>query len=258
MPPAAFDIPGAALVTAGGRRIGRAIAEGLAARGFAVAVHANRSIADAEAVAAAIRAAGGRAVALAADLADTAAAAALVERAEGLVGPIGVLVNNASMFDDDAVTSLDPAVLRHHLAVNLETPCLLAGALAARLPGDAGGLVVNIVDQRVWKPTPQFFSYSLSKAGLWWATQTMAQALAPRVRVMAIGPGPAMKSERQAEDDFARQVAAVPLGRGPMLAEFDRAIGFLLGAPSLTGQMIALDGGQHLAWQTPDVVGVGE
>jgi NAD(P)-dependent dehydrogenase (short-subunit alcohol dehydrogenase family) len=258
MPTVEAAIPKAALVTAGAKRIGRAIVDGLVARGFAVAVHANRSMAEAEAVAAAIRAAGGRAAAVGADLADAADVATLVERAEALVGPIGLLVNNASMFEIDGAANLDPALLRHHLAVNLEAPCLLASAMAARLPEGAVGLVVNIVDQRVWKPTPQFFSYSLSKAGLWWATRTMAQALAPRVRVMALGPGPTLKSARQQEEDFARQVAAVPLGRGPSLAEFDRAIGFLLETPSLTGQMIALDGGQHLAWETPDVVGVGE
>jgi NAD(P)-dependent dehydrogenase (short-subunit alcohol dehydrogenase family) len=258
MPQSDAVLPKAALVTGGARRIGRAVADGLAARGFAVAIHANRSLAEAEAAAAGIRAAGGKAAVVAADLADAGAVRALVERAEALVGPIGLLVNNASTFEIDTVANLDPALLRHHLAVNLESPCLLASAMAARLPEAAIGLVVNIVDQRVWKPTPQFFSYSLSKAGLWWATRTMAQALAPRVRVVALGPGPTLKSERQHEADFARQVQAVPLGRGPSLAEFDRAIGFLLETPSLTGQMIALDGGQHLAWETPDVVGVGE
>jgi NAD(P)-dependent dehydrogenase (short-subunit alcohol dehydrogenase family) len=251
-------MPPAALVTGGGRRIGAAIARGLAEAGFAVAIHCNRSTTDADALAEAIRAGGGRAVTIVADLADPGAAATLIDTAIAAIGPLGVLVNNASMFEVDAADSLEAAPLRHHLAVNLETPCLLASRLAARLPDGADGLVINIIDQRVWKPTPQFFSYSLSKAGLWWATQTMAQALAPRVRVVAIGPGPTLKSERQQPEDFARQTAAVPMGAGPSLADFARTVDFLVATPSITGQMIALDGGQHLAWQTPDVVGVGE
>lgn len=261
MPPARMlpaNMPPAALVTGGGRRIGAAIARGLAEAGFAVAIHCNRSTVEADALAIAIRAAGGRAAVVVADLADPAAAASLIEVASAEVGPIGVLVNNASVFEVDAAASLEAAPLRHHLAVNLETPCLLASRLAEHLPDGADGLVINIIDQRVWKPTPQFFSYSLSKAGLWWATQTMAQALAPRVRVVAIGPGPTLKSERQQPEDFARQAAAVPMGVGPAIEDFVRTVDFLLATPSITGQMIALDGGQHLAWQTPDVVGVGE
>lgn len=256
MPPA--NMPPAALVTGGGRRIGAAIARGLADAGFAVAVHCNRSAAEADALVGEIRAGGGNAAGVIADLADPAAAAALIDTAAAAVGPIGVLVNNAAVFEVDAAEALEAAPLRHHLAVNLETPCLLASRLAARLPEGADGLVINIVDQRVWKPTPQFFSYSLSKAGLWWATRTMAQALAPRVRVVAIGPGPTLKSERQQPDDFARQIAAVPMQAGPRLEDFVRTVDFLVATPSITGQMIALDGGQHLAWQTPDVVGVGE
>lgn len=256
MPPA--NMPPAALVTGGGRRIGAAIARGLAAGGFSVAIHCNRSTVEADALAGSIRAAGGRAAVVVADLADPGAAADLVDVAAAEVGPLGVLVNNASVFEVDAAASLEAAPLRHHIAVNLETPCLLASRLAARLPEGADGIVINIVDQRVWKPTPQFFSYSLSKAGLWWATQTMAQALAPRVRVVAIGPGPTLKSERQQPEDFARQSAAVPMQAGPRLEDFTRTVDFLLATPSITGQMIALDGGQHLAWQTADVVGVGE
>ena len=251
-------MPPAALVTGGGRRIGAAIARGLADAGFAVAIHCNRSAAEAEALAGEIRAGGGRATILVADLGDPAAAASLIDIAAAEIGPLGVLVNNASVFEVDAADSLEAAPLRHHLAVNLEAPCLLASRLATGLPDGADGLVINIIDQRVWKPTPQFFSYSLSKAGLWWATQTMAQALAPRVRVVAIGPGPTLKSERQQPEDFARQKAAVPMGAGPSLADFARTVDFLVATPSITGQMIALDGGQHLAWQTPDVVAVGE
>lgn len=249
---------GAALVTGGARRIGRAIVEALAAQGVAVAIHCRRSAAEGERLAREIRQAGGRATAVVADLADTAALDAVVAEAEAAVGPIDLLVNNASLFEDDDIRDLAPDSLARHLGVNLMAPCLLAGAVARRLPDGASGLVVNIIDQRVLKPTPQFFSYSLSKAGLWWATRTMAQALGPRLRVVGIAPGPTVKSERQSDDDFRRQSEAVLLGQGPDLAEFGRTIAWLRETRSVTGQLIALDGGQHLAWETADVVGVGE
>lgn len=251
-------LPLAALVTGGGKRIGRAIVEALAEQGFAVAIHCNASRQEADALAQAIRDRGGRAAVVAGDLAQTTTVDGIVQAAEVAVGPVGLLVNSASMFEDDTVETLSPQSLGTHLSVNLMAPCLLASAMAKRLPATAGGLVVNVVDQRVLKPTPQFFSYSLSKAALWWATRTMAQALAPRIRVVGLAPGPTLKSARQEEADFRRQSDAVPLGRGPDLAEFGRTIRWLLETPSVTGQLIALDGGQHLAWQTPDVIGVGE
>lgn len=248
----------AALVTGGARRIGGAIVEALAAAGHPVAIHCNASRGEAEALAAGIAGRGGRAAVVTGDLARSEAAAEIAAAAEAALGPIGLLVNNASMFEDDTPLTLSPEGFAAHMTVNLLAPCLLAAELARRLPEAATGLVVNIVDQRVMKPTPQFFSYSLSKAGLWWATRTMAQALAPKVRVVALGPGPTLKSERQAEVDFRRQSDAVLLGRGPDPAEFGRTIGWLLDTPSVTGQLIALDGGQHLAWQTADVVGIPE
>jgi NAD(P)-dependent dehydrogenase (short-subunit alcohol dehydrogenase family) len=248
----------AAFVTGGARRIGRAIVEALADDGYPVAIHCNASRDEADALAAAITAQGGRAIVVAGDLAQFDRLEALVDTAVAALGPIGLLVNNASIFRDDVVETLRPADLTEHLSVNLAAPCLLASAIAARLPEPATALVVNIVDQRVLKPTPQFFSYSLSKAGLWWATQTMAQALAPRIRVVALGPGPTVKSERQDEVDFRRQSQAVLLGHGPELAEFGRTIRWLMETPSVTGQFIALDGGQHLAWQTADVIGINE
>ncbi|MCE1237770.1 MAG: SDR family oxidoreductase [Hyphomicrobiales bacterium] len=250
--------PRTALITGAARRIGAAIARDLAAHGWRVALHANSSIAEAEALAAEIRTAGGVAVALAADLADLSALAPLIDRAVAALGPIGLLANNASEFEPDEIGALDPARFERHLRVDLVSPCLLADAWAARLPADMSGQVINVVDQRVWRPTPKFFSYTLAKSALWTATRTMAQALAPRIRVNALGPGPSFRNLRQSDDDFARQTAAVPLRRGPEPEEFGRAVRFLADMPSVTGQMICLDGGQHLAWETPDVVDVGE
>lgn len=245
----------AILVTGGAKRIGRVIASDLAAHGFDVAIHASSSIAEAQSLAEALSAVSGRAVALQADLTDAAQARALVGRAaEALERPIDILVNNASVFLDDGVGAIDDGIWDDHFDLHVRAPVLLAGALADALPEDRHGLIVNMIDQRVWKPTPRFFSYTLSKSALWTATQTMAQTLAPRIRVNAIGPGPALKNPRQSEADFAAQTDAVPLGRGPELAEFGATVRYLWKARSVTGQMIALDGGQHLAWQTPDAI----
>ena len=247
----------AALVTGAARRIGRAIATDLAAHGFDVAVHANASIDDARTLAAALSSAhGGRAVALRANLTDAAETRALAGRAaEALGRPVGLLVNNASVFVDDAVGAVDDAVWDTHFDLHVRAPTLLAGAMAAALPDGRDGLVVNIIDQRVRRLTPRFFSYTLSKSALWTATRTMAQALAPRIRVNAIGPGPAFRNPRQSDADFAGQVEALPLGLGPDPGEFGATVRYLWQARSVTGQMIALDGGQHLAWRTPDATG---
>lgn len=249
---------GTALVTGGARRIGRAIVEDLAAHGFAVAIHADNSFADAQELAASIAAAGGRAVAVRADLTDMAAADGLVAAAQAALGPVALLVNSASVFSDDTVLDFDWDGWDRHFALHVKAPALLARRLAEALPAEQEGLIVNIVDQRVWRLTPRYFSYTLSKAALWTATQTMAQALAPRIRVNAIGPGPTLKNRRQDDADFAAQVDGLILKRGPDLAEFGATIRYLWRARSVTGQMIALDGGQHLAWQTPDVTGMVE
>ena len=249
---------GTVLVTGAGRRIGKAIAIDLAAHGFHVAIHANRSGAEAEAVAASIRDAGGRADVFLADLSDSAAVRGLHDEVSDRLGPPDVIVNNASVFQGDDVRGFDEALFDRHFAIHLKAPVILAEAMAAGLPEGRDGLIVNIIDQRVWKLTPRFFSYTLSKSALWTATRTMAQALAPRIRVNAIGPGPTLSNERQKASDFERQAAAVPLGHGPELTEFGATIRYLHQARSVTGQMIALDGGQHLAWQTPDVNDVGE
>ncbi len=250
--------PKTALVTGAARRIGRAIARDLGRHGWRVALHCNRSCAEAETLAAEIRDGGGEAIVLRADLSDLGEIAPLVAAATAALGPVGLLVNNASEFEPDEVGALDPALFERHLRVDLVSPCLLADAWLAALPADMEGHVVNVVDQRVLRPTPKFFSYTLAKSALWTATRTMAQALAPRVRVNALGPGPSFANTRQTPEDFARQTAAVPLRRGPEPDEFGRAVRFLVDMPSVTGQMICLDGGQHLAWETPDVVGVGE
>lgn len=241
-------IPRAALVTGGARRIGRALAEALAADGFAVAIHCHASEAEAESVAAGIRARGGRAAVLTADLADEAAVEALAARAAEAVGPLGCLVNNASIFEMDTAATATRASWDRHLEPNLRAPFVLAQGFARALPEGAHGLVVNLLDQRVWNLTPYFMSYTLSKSGLWTLTRTLALALAPRVRVCGIGPGPTLPSPRQSEADFARQCRQTPLGHGPTPEEIALALRFLLAAPSLTGQMIALDGGQHLGW----------
>jgi NAD(P)-dependent dehydrogenase (short-subunit alcohol dehydrogenase family) len=247
-----------ALVTGGAQRIGAAIAQDLAAQGFAVAIHCNSSRDKAKALAASIEAAGGRAAVVQADLSDADAVSSLVDQTRAALGPLALLVNNASVFEDDSALQPDMANMRRHFAVHLEAPIQLCADLAAQLPEDADGLVVNMIDQRVWKLTPRFFTYTLSKSALWTATRTMAQAHAPRVRVNAIGPGPTLKNARQEDDDFEQQTRALLLERGADLAEFGAAIRFMWAARSMTGQMIALDGGQHLAWQTPDVTDIAE
>lgn len=247
-----------ALVTGGARRIGRAIVEDLAAHGFAVAIHCNRSRTEADALAAQIIAGGGRATVVAADLTDMDAVGDLVGQAQAALGPIPLLVNNASLFEDDSVLDFDWRAWDRHFAVHVKAPALLAQNFARALPGGQEGLIVNMIDQRVWRPTPRYFSYALSKSTLWTATQMMAQALGPRIRVNAIGPGPTLKNARQDDSDFAAQVDGLILKRGPELPEFGATIRYLWEARSVTGQMIAVDGGQHLAWQTPDVTGMTE
>ena len=252
------NIPKTALVTGSAKRLGRAIALDLARHGFAIAVHANHSRDEAESLAGEIRGLGGRATALQADLRDLAATARLLPDAEAALGPIGVLVNNASVFLEDSAEAFDADTFDQHFDVHVRAPAILASALFQQLPADREGLIVNIIDQRVLAPTPRFFSYGLSKATLFAATQTMAQAFAPRIRVNGIGPGPTLKSARQAQEDFQAQIDALPLGRGPELGEFGRTIRFLFDTPSITGQMIALDGGQHLAWRGTGATEINE
>ena len=247
-----------ALVTGGAKRIGKAIVDDLAAHGFSLAIHANTSIKEAEALARSLREQGVKAVALSCDLVDERATAGLIEAAVAAVGPLGLLVNNASLFKPDTVETLEQALFDRHFAVHVKAPSVLARDFVRQLPAGAAGSIVNIIDQRVWNPTPRYYSYTLSKAALWMATRTMAQSFAPRVRVNAIGPGPSLPNERQNDTDFQAQLDGLILRRGPDLAEFGRTVRFLFDTPSITGQMIALDGGQHLAWETPDVAEIAE
>jgi NAD(P)-dependent dehydrogenase (short-subunit alcohol dehydrogenase family) len=247
-----------ALVTGGARRIGRAIADDLSRNGWAVAIHCHNSRAEAEMLANEISARGAKAAVIVSDLADPARARAIVREAQSALGPLTLLVNNASVFDVDGIGQLDAALWHRQMTINLATPVFLADAFAAALPSGVEGNVINIIDQRVWKPTPHYMSYQLSKSGLLTATRTLAQALAPRIRVNAIGPGPTLPSPRQDQRDFDRQAAAIPLKRATDLADFGRTIRFLVATPSITGQMIALDGGQHIAWQTPDILDANE
>lgn len=246
------------LVTGGARRIGKAMVEDLATLGFPVAVHYNRSAEEARVLADQITAKGGKACIVKADLADENDVRGLIARASAEIGPIRLLVNNASLFEDDRVGSLDMQLWDRHFAIHLKTPVILAEEMAKALPDDSDGLIINVIDQRVWKLNPQFFSYTLSKTALWNATKTLAQALAPRIRVNAIAPGPTLPSERQSVDDFELQVSHLPLARAPDLSEFGRTVRYFWESRSVTGQMIALDSGQHLAWETPDIAGITE
>ena len=242
------SIPRAALVTGGAHRLGRAIALALAKSSFDVAVHCHESGEAAARTADDIRAHGVRAVVLTADLAVEAEVARLVPAAQAALGPLGVLVNNASAFERDEWHDATRASWDRHIEPNLRAPFVLMQHFAHALPDAAEGVIVNMLDQRVWSLTPHFVSYAVAKAGLWALTQSMALALAPRIRVNGIGPGPALPSPRQTPAQFARQCASLPLGHGTDPEEVARAVLALLAFPAMTGQMIALDGGQHLQW----------
>jgi len=242
---------GAALVTGAARRIGRAIALELAAHGWDVAVHFATSRAAAEATAAEVERAGRRAARLAADLADETGTEGLIERAHATLGPLTLLVNNAAIFEFDRPETASRTSWDRHMAINLRAPLVLTQGLLRQLPDDAGANVVNLVDQRVWNPTPNYTSYTVSKVGLYGLTRHLAVALAPRVRVNAIGPGPVLPGPGMSAEAFDAMRRAMPLGHGSSPEEIARAVRFILDSPGLTGQMIALDGGQHLGWQLP-------
>jgi NAD(P)-dependent dehydrogenase (short-subunit alcohol dehydrogenase family) len=243
-----------ALVTGGARRIGRAIVERLAEAGYAVAIHCGSARAEAEALAAEIEQRGGRAAVVSAELADPADVDALFPAAEAALGPVTLLVNNASSFLVDDITAIDVPTWNRQFSINLRAPSVLAGALANRLPEGRHGAIVNIIDQRVWKLTPQYYSYTLTKAALLTATKTMAQALAPRIRVNAVGPGPTLPNPHDGAEAMEQEAAATLLRRRVDAREIAEAVLYLAQARSVTGQMIAVDAGQHLGWRTPDIV----
>ncbi|MFD0859790.1 SDR family oxidoreductase [Roseovarius aquimarinus] len=257
---------GRALVTGAGKRLGRAMAIELARQGHDVAVHYHSSAEEADRVADEIRALGRDAVTLKADLLNEAEVTPLVGlAAEALGGPLTLLINSASIFEHDTVASATRTSWDRHFESNLRAPFVLTQALAAQVPDPvmdendeplAQGLVVNMIDQRVRKLTPEFMTYTLAKMGLWAFTRTAAQALAPRVRVNGIGPGPTLRAARQSEEHFAAQRAATVLERGANTSDITGALAYFLAAPSVTGQLLCIDGGQHLCWQTPDVLGV--
>lgn len=245
---------GVALVTGAAKRIGRAIALDLAAAGWDVAVHYRGSGEAAAEVVAMIEAGGRRAVALSADLADEAQAAGLVAAAAAALGPVTLLVNNAAIFELDRPATADLRSWNRHMAINLRAPLVLTQGLLAQLPDGAAANVVNLIDQRVLNLTPNYTSYTISKVGLWALTQHLARALAPRVRVNAIAPGPALPGPGTTAAEFRAMCRSMPLGRGTTPDEICRALRLILEAPAMTGQMIALDGGQHLGWLSPEQI----
>lgn len=249
-------VPAVALVTGAAKRIGRHISERLAREGYSVVLHCSESShADAAAAAAGIAAAGGKARAFACNLLEPRALGHLVAEAGCIFGPFSLLVNNAAVFEADEAACFDLDRWERHFAVNLRAPAVLSRDFARDLPAGTEGAIVNIIDQRVWRPTPQYFSYTLSKAALWTATQTMAQTFASRrIRVNAVGPGPVLPNLAHGEPGFVREVEGLPLHRAVALDDIGDAVLYLARARSVTGQMIAVDAGQHLAWETPDIV----
>jgi len=243
---------GNALVTGAARRIGREIAIALAADGWTVGIHHHSSADDADALCDELKAAGKAAYVVAADLSTEDGIDGLIDAAIAAGGALTCLINNASVFEHDTLETVSKASWDSHLNVNLWAPVRLSQALAAGLPADATGNIVNIADQRVVSIPPGFLSYTISKAGMWAMTRSLALSLAPRVRVNAIGPGPTLPSPRQSQEQFDKQASRVPLGHGADAAEIAEGVRYILAAPSLTGQMIALDGGQHLGWDFPN------
>lgn len=237
------------LITGAARRIGRAIALDLAANGWAVAVHYNSSKDEAASVASEIEADGGRVATLSADLADEAQVQTLVERAVAEIGPITCLINNASLFEKDTVKTATRDTWDRHMEINLRAPFALIQTFSRQLPAGMPGNVINVIDQRVWNPDADFTTYTLSKVGLWGLTRTMARALAPDIRVNAIGPGPTLPHVGQSDEDFTRQWASTPLARQVALEDICHGVRYILGAAAMTGQMIALDAGEHLGGQ---------
>lgn len=246
------------LVTGAAKRLGRAIALHLGKAGWSVAVHYNHSQAEAEDTVSELHELGVHAAALEADLQSEDDSQRLIARVNAAVGPLTALVNNASVFEGDVLESMTRMSWDRHIETNLRAPLVLAQNFAEQLPSATHGVIINLLDQRVFKPTPQFLSYGMSKAGLYWLTTVLAQALAPCIRVNAVAPGPTLRNARQSEANFKHQQAATILGHGASPEDVAAAVKYLLEANSVTGQTIVADGGQHLVWQTPDIAGVIE
>lgn len=242
------------LVTGGAKRIGKSIVERLARDGWDIAIHYNSAGDDADRLAERVRDLGRSAVTLRADLTDEAAVRTLVTEACDALGGLDALVNNASVFKRDDLRTDTAGAWDLHMAVHVRAPYILSQALYRQLPVDVNGAIVNIVDQRVLNPSKHFISYTLSKMALWDQTQVLARAMAPQVRVNAIGPGPVLPSARQSDDDFERQARQTPLAHAVAPDEVAAATAFLLDSPSVSGQIIAVDAGQHLNWafETPE------
>ena len=246
------------LITGAARRVGRAMALDLAEHGWTVIVHFNSAETDAEEVVSAIRGAGGAAFPVQGDLSQESETHRVFADSRAAAGPITCLINNASVFEPDDIDSADRGSWDQHLETNLRAPFVLSQTLAANLPDGSGGAIINMLDQRVWNLTPNFLSYTVAKTGLWTLTRTLALAQAPRIRVNGIGPGPTLPSVRQTDAQFRQQWQSMPLQRATTLEEICDAVRFILSAPSMTGQMLALDGGQHLGWAQPPEGGIHE
>ena len=238
------------LITGAAQRVGRSISLGLAKAGYTIVAHYNSSSSDADDLVEEIKSTGGEAIAVQADLTDRDQTRKLLPKVISHVGPVELLINNASLFEEDGLGAIDDDIWDNHFSIHVKAPSVLASEFAKQ--NLESGLIINMIDERVWKLTPNFTSYTLSKSALWTATKTMAQALAPKIRVNAIGPGPTLPSARQTQQEFEAQVNTLLLKRAPDLDEFVNTILYFEAAKSVTGQMIALDGGQHLGWQTPD------
>jgi NAD(P)-dependent dehydrogenase (short-subunit alcohol dehydrogenase family) len=242
------------LITGAGKRIGRFLASSMAGRGWRVGVHHNSSGNAARKLVEEIQEQDGKAMAIKADLARPGAAVLLLEECINELGTPNCLINNASMFEPDKVGKLSPELWQQQMMVNLQSPVFLADAFYRKLPADESGNIINIIDQKVWNLNPHYFSYTIAKSALWTATQTMAQEFAPRIRVNAIGPGPVLPNQHQTGEEFAEQCATTPLQQGTSPEEIAECVHFIISAKSMTGQMIALDGGRHLEWnrKSPD------
>ena len=244
--------PGVAIVTGGSKRIGKSIVKKLSFLGWKVIIHYNSNKNDALSLQKEIQKKGGAASIIKANLNSSKATEELISKSEKKFGKLTLLVNNASIFENDSVHSLTIDTWDIHNNVNTKAPLLLSQSFAKLLPKKEPGVIINIIDQRVFSPRPDFISYSASKNSLFWLTKVLAQALSPKIRVCAIGPGPTLKGARQTDNDFKNQSQSVPLGNGSSPEDISQAIEFILNASSFTGQMITLDGGEHLDWIKPE------